>query len=161
MGTEIERKFLVDGPMSFDGAGRVMRQGYIALDPTNGTEVRLRREQGRNTLGIKRGGGIVRHETEIDIDDATADGLWALTEGKRLEKSRYLRIENGVKVEVDVYFGPLSGLVVAEVEFETEAEALAFEPFDWMGDEISGNARYRNNVIARLGRVPEAGEFED
>ena len=159
MGTEIERKFLVDGPMSFDGPGRVMRQGYIALDPTDGTEVRLRREEGRNTLGIKRGGGLVRHETEIDIDDAMADGLWALTEGKRLEKSRYLRLERGVKVEVDVYFGPLSGLVVAEVEFETEAEALAFARFDWMGEEIGGNARYRNNVLARLGRVPEEGEL--
>lgn len=158
MGTEIERKFLVDGPMSFDGAGRVMQQGYIALDPTDGTEIRLRREEGRNTLGIKRGGGLVRHETEIDIDDATADGLWQLTEGKRLEKSRYLKIERGVRVEVDVYYGALSGLVVAEVEFETEAEALAFEPFEWMGEEISGNARYRNNVIARLGRIPDADE---
>ena len=158
MGTEIERKFLVDGPLSFDGPGRVMLQGYIALDESNGTEVRLRREAGRNTLGIKRGGGMVRHETEIDIDDATADGLWALTEGKRLEKSRYLRLDNGVKVEGDVYAGALSGLVVAEGEFESEAAALAFEPPEWLGEEISGNARYRNNVLARLGRIAEEGE---
>ena len=158
MGTEIERKFLVDGPMRFEGAGRVMLQGYIALDPTDGTEVRLRREEGRNTLGIKRGGGLVRHETEIDIDDATAEGLWALTEGKRLEKTRYVRTEGDVKAEIDVYAGSLTGLVVAEVEFATEEEARGFKPFDWMGEEITGNARYRNNVIARLGRVAEIGE---
>lgn len=158
MGTEIERKFLISRSMSFDGPGRVMQQGYIALDPETGTEVRLRREAGLNTLAIKRGSGIVRHETEIDIDDEKADGLWVLTEGKRLEKSRYLRVEGGVRVEIDIYAGALSGLVVAEVEFETEAEALAFEPFAWMGEEISGNARYRNNVIARLGRVADEGE---
>ena len=143
--------------MSFEGPGRVMQQGYIALDP-DGTEVRLRREAGLNTLGIKRGSGLVRHETEIDIDDETADELWTLTEGKRLEKSRFLRLVDGVRVEVDVYAGSLSGLVVAEVEFETEAEARSFEPFDWMGEEISGNARYRNNVMARLGRVADEGE---
>jgi adenylate cyclase len=160
MGTEIERKFLVSGAMSFEGAGRVMLQGYIALDPSNGTEVRLRREAGLNTLGIKRGPGIERHETEIDIDDATADGLWALTEGKRLEKSRYLKIEGGVRVEVDVYAGALSGLVVAEVEFESIEAAEAFEPFAWLGEEISGNPRYRNNVLARLGRIADEGEVE-
>ena len=54
MGTEIERKFLVAEAMSFDGPGRVMVQGYLAIDP-DGTEVRLRREAGLNTLAIKRG----------------------------------------------------------------------------------------------------------
>lgn len=157
MGTEIERKFLVDGALSLAGPGRVMRQGYLALD-ADGTEVRLRREAGRNTLGIKRGSGLVRHETEIDIADAQADGLWELTAGRRVEKSRYVRDEGGVRIEIDVYGGALSGLVVAEVEFATEAEAMAFEPFDWLGEEITGNARYRNNVIARLGRVPAEGE---
>jgi len=157
MGTEIERKFLVAEAMSFDGPGRAMVQGYLAIDP-DGTEVRLRREAGLNTLAIKRGSGLVRHETEIDIDDAKAEGLWALTEGRRVEKSRYLRLDSGVRVEVDVYGGALFGLVVAEVEFESEEAAIAFEPFGWLGEEITGNARYRNNVMARLGRVADEGE---
>lgn len=161
MGTEIERKFLVSRVPPLEGLdGNPMRQGYIALDPADGTEVRLRREAGRDTLGIKRGGGIVRHETEIVVDSATAEGLWALTEGRRLEKTRYGLVERGVRVDVDVYTGVLEGLVVAEVEFESEAEARAFERFDWMGEEISGDARYRNNVLARLGRVAEQGETE-
>ena len=50
-------------------------------------------------------------------------------------------------------------VVMAEAPGLPEAEALAFEPFDWMGEEIGGNARYRNNVLARLGRVPEEGEL--
>ncbi len=153
MATEIERKFLVDGPLEFDGAGRVMEQGYIALDP-GGTEVRIRIEEGINTLAVKRGGGMVRTEIEIEVDDERARALWALTEGRRLTKSRYIRPYRNHRIEIDVYGGPLSGLVVAEVEFESEAEALAFEPPAWLGREITGDAKYRNNVLARLGAPP-------
>lgn len=154
MGTEIERKFLVDGPLSLDGPGRAMEQGYIAVDP-DGTEARIRRETGLCVLAIKRGGGLVRHETEIEVDEATAESLWRLTEGRRLSKSRHLIVEGGTKIEVDVYGGPLSGLVVAEVEFESEASARAFEPPDWFGREITGDATFRNNVLARLGGPPD------
>lgn len=153
MGTEIERKFLVDGPLELDGAGRVMEQGYIALDP-DGTEVRIRREAGLNTLAVKRGGGMVRTEIEIDVDEESAGMLWALTEGRRLSKSRYIRPVEGSRVEIDVYGGALSGLVVAEVEFETEAEALAFEPPSWLGREITGDARFRNQALSRMSSPP-------
>lgn len=153
MATEIERKFLVDGPLEFDGPGRVMQQGYLALDP-DGTEVRIRREAGLNTLAIKRGGGMVRTEIEIDVDDTKAESLWALTEGRRLSKCRYVRPHLNHRVEIDVYAGPLSGLVVAEVEFESEDVARAFEPPRWFGREITGDARFRNNALARLSEPP-------
>jgi len=71
-----------------------------------------------------------------------------------VSKSRHLIVEGGTKIEVDVYGGPLSGLVVAEVEFESEAAATAFEPPDWFGREITGDAKFRNNVLARLGELP-------
>lgn len=153
MGIEIERKFLVDGPIEFDGPGRVMEQGYIALDP-DGTEVRIRREAGLNTLAVKRGGGMVRTEIEIDVDEETAGMLWAMTEGRRLSKSRYIRPVGGGRIEIDVYGGPLSGLVVAEVEFESEAEARAFQPPSWLGREITGEARFRNQALSRLSSPP-------
>ncbi|USN99819.1 MAG: CYTH domain-containing protein [Phycisphaeraceae bacterium] len=153
MATEIERKFLVDGPLGFDGPGRVMLQGYIALD-ADGTEVRLRREAGLNTLAFKRGGGMVRTEIEIDIDDDKAEALWALTEGRRLSKSRYIRPYLNHRVEIDVYGGALSGLLVAEVEFESEEAAKAFEPPEWFGREVTGDAKFRNNALARLSEPP-------
>ncbi|HHN77184.1 MAG TPA: adenylate cyclase [Phycisphaerales bacterium] len=154
MATEIERKFLVEGPLELDGPGRVMEQGYIALDPEKGTEVRIRIEEGINTLAVKRGGGMVRTEIEIEVDDEKARALWALTEGRRLTKSRYIRPYRNHRVEIDVYGGALSGLIVADVEFSSEAEALAFEPPAWLGREITGDAAYRNNVLARLGSPP-------
>jgi CYTH domain-containing protein len=153
MGTEIERKFLVDGPLSFRGRGRVMEQGYLALD-ADGTEVRIRREDERSTLAVKRGAGMVRTEIEVEVDAGTASALWALTEGRRLSKSRFVLHAGGHAVEIDVYHGPLSGLVVAEVEFASEEAARAFEPPEWFGREITGDARFRNNALARLRAAP-------
>lgn len=153
MATEIERKFLVDGPLSFRGRGRVMQQGYIALDP-DGTEVRIRLEDERCTLAVKRGGGMTRTEIEIDVARETAEALWALTEGRRLSKNRFIMEHDGHAIEIDLYHGPLSGLVVAEVEFETEDRARAFAPPDWFGREITGDPVFRNNALARLTTPP-------
>jgi CYTH domain-containing protein len=153
MATEIERKFLVDGPLSFRGRGRVMQQGYIALDP-DGTEVRIRREEGRRTLAVKRGGGMIRTEIEIEVDPETAEALWALTEGRRLSKNRFVMEHEGHAIEIDLYHGPLSGLVVAEVEFESEQQARAFAPPGWFGREITGDPVFRNNALARLNAPP-------
>jgi hypothetical protein len=50
------------------------------------------------------------------------ESLWPLTQGRRLVKSRYFLKEKESMIEIDVYGGKNSGLVVAEVEFENERE---------------------------------------
>ncbi|NTV55280.1 MAG: hypothetical protein HGA16_02155 [Candidatus Moranbacteria bacterium] len=47
-------------------------------------------------------------------------------EGKRVGKTRYLYEIDGRTAEVDVFVGALSGLVLVDFEFETEAEKDAF-----------------------------------
>jgi CYTH domain-containing protein len=47
-------------------------------------------------------------------------------EGKRVGKIRYLYEIDGRTAEVDVFVGALSGLVLVDFEFETEAEKGAF-----------------------------------
>ncbi len=80
------------------------------------------------------------------------DALWALTEGKRLRKTRYdIPWHGGRTVELDVYAGRLEGLWVAEVEFDDEASARAFEPPEFFGREITGDPAYRNEKLAREG----------
>ena len=54
-------------------------------------------------------------------------------------------------MELDRYAGELEGLMVAEVEFESEDEADGFEPPDWLGDEVTGNERYSNQRLATDG----------
>jgi CYTH domain-containing protein len=58
----------------------------------------------------------------------------------------------GLRIEVDVYDGALTGLVLAEVEFATEQDSAAFEPPDWFGAEVTEDARYKNRALAVDGR---------
>jgi len=152
---EIERKFLV--PEAPDGVdahpSTAIEQGYLAIHD-DGTEVRIRRRDGGSTLTVKSGGGRTRAEEELELDDATFERLWPLTEGRRIEKVRHVIPTDapGVEIELDTYGGDLGGLVVAEVEFAGEAEADAFEPPAWFGPEVTDDKRFKNQRLAVDGR---------
>jgi CYTH domain-containing protein len=147
---EIERKFVLAQPPSGLDEHQHARieQGYLALDP-NGTEVRVRRRGDDRTLTIKSGSGLVRTEDESALEAPRFDALWALTDGRRVVKTRYLvELEGGRTAEVDVYEGDLDGLVTAEVEFESEPASEAFAPPEWLGTEVTGDKRYANRALA-------------
>lgn len=108
-------------------------------------------------LTVKSGGGRSRLEEEIEIDAERFARLWPLTEGRRLEKTRHLiPASAGLMIEVDVYSGALSGLMVAEVEFGSEDAAEAFEPLDWFASEVTDDARFKNQTLACEGAPADA-----
>jgi CYTH domain-containing protein len=148
VGTEIERKFLLDElPAALAFARRTaILQGYLALD--GDTEVRVRRTPAGATLTIKHGGGEVRVEEELALGERQADALWQLTEDRRLQKTRRIMHVDGLEVSVDEYFGELDGLIVAEVEFDDEDAARAFMPPAWFGREVTGEAAYANRTLS-------------
>jgi adenylate cyclase len=153
VGQEIERKFLVDAvPDDVDlGAGLPILQGYLTADDA-GVEVRVRRLGDRTFLTIKKGGGRMRVEEELEIDLARFERLWALTEGARLEKRRHrVPLSGNLIAEVDVYQGGLAPLRTVDVEFRDGDAAEAFDPPAWFGRELTEDARYRNRRLARLG----------
>jgi adenylate cyclase len=155
---EIERKFLVSAVPEWlaDCPATRIDQGYLAVGERS--EVRLRRAGDELTLTAKRGHGEVREEAEISLDGERFDELWPLTADQRLTKTRHLvPLEDGLRAEVDVYARPLQGLVTAEVEFESEARARSFQPPDWLGEELTGDARYSNQSLASRGRPPHDG----
>jgi CYTH domain-containing protein len=150
-GVEIERKFLVARRPDPLPEGQAIEQGYLAVAP-DGTEVRIRRRAGRSTLTVKSGPAHVRVEEEIEIDDRRFEALWALTEGRRIAKVRHLvPLGDDLTAEVDVYADALAGLLVAEVEFASERASRDFAPPDWLGTEVTGDARYANQSLALQG----------
>ena len=152
---EIERKYVLPAapPDLAQHPAERIEQGYLAI-AADGVEVRVRR-RGENTfLTVKSGPGHVRVEEEIAIDERRFAALWPLTEGRRLSKSRHLVPVGGLVAEVDVYEGPLAGLVTAEVEFASLRESGEFVPPDWFGAEVTGDERYANQSLARAGRPP-------
>lgn len=148
-GREIERKFLVRKfPADLTSfRSSQISQGYlVSLD--DGLQVRLRKSGERYWLTFKRGTGSVREEREVELTAAQFDALWPATEGKRLVKTRYEIPFGDRVVEIDVYHERHEGLVVAEVEFDDKTTAKNFQPPDWLGDDVTGDPRYSNQLLA-------------
>jgi adenylate cyclase len=152
-GVEIERKFLVEhSPEHLEVyTSDHIEQGYLALDRRRcrGENSPVRR---RAYLTIKSGGEQARLEEEIEVDDRRFRALWPLTEGRRIQKTRYLiPAAGGLRIELDVYHEDLAGLVTAEVEFESPEAAAAFSPPAWLGREVTDDPRYKNKRLATHG----------
>jgi len=148
MGIEIERKFLVkgDGWKAAAGEGFACRQGYLSTDPDKTVRVRIIAEQA--FLTIKGApSGITRSEFEYEIPEADAAVLLALCGGAVVEKKRYFIEQDGMTWELDVFSGANEGLVMAEIELESEDQP--FDLPDWVGEEVSGDIRYYNACLAR------------
>jgi CYTH domain-containing protein len=149
-GKEVERKFVLaaapDGLR--EHPKKALAQGYLAIDPA-GSEVRVRRKDDETLMTVKIGTGLVRGEEEFEIDGDRFERLWAMTDGRRVSKTRYfVPLENGLTAEIDLYDGALEGLVTAEVEFPSEAAARAFAPPAWLGEEVTGDTAYANQSLA-------------
>jgi len=153
MGIEIERRFLVRGD---DWRHAVMgerrlRQGYLARE--DGVAVRLRVAGGAARLTIKGRGGMTRPEYEYDLPLAEAEEmLTTLCTGRSIAKTRHLVPHEGLTWEVDVFEGPLAGLVIAEIELPSPDHPVGLPP--WAGQEITGDARYSNAVLASAKAPP-------
>lgn len=152
---EIERKFLLDRrPGWLDEHPSVaIRQGYLAIVEGE-SEVRVREKEDQPVLTVKRGAGEVRREEEIDLDPDQFRALWPLTEGRRVAKHRHTVPHDDLTIEVDVFEGPLAGILLAEVEFDSEEASAAFDPPGWLGTEVTGDGRYANESLATRG-APE------
>jgi adenylate cyclase len=148
MGREIERKFLVNGnAWKALGQGSAMRQGYLSTDPERVVRVRIEGETA--ALTIKgRSAGVVRGEWEYAIPKFDAEELLAqLCQRPLIEKNRYRIMYQGMLWEVDEFFGDNAGLVVAEIELIAEDQPFA-KP-DWVGEEVTHDARYFNSNLLK------------
>jgi len=145
---EIERKFLLDRlPSSIDDhESTQIAQGYLAV--AEGVEVRIRSRGDEQLLTVKGGQGEVRREVTVELTAEQFDALWPLTKGRRLTKRRWVIPQDDLEIEIDAFSGTLDGLLVAEVEFESEQASRAFEPPDWFGHEVTEDPTYRNAALA-------------
>ena len=151
MPREIERKFLVadDGWRGEADRGRRFRQAYLA--ETERAAIRVRIEDGMcAVLTIKSAEpGLSRAEFEYSVPVDDAEALTELRQGNVLDKTRYRTPYGGRVWEVDVYAGENEGLIVAEVEIDSESDRIDLPA--WLGDEVTDSSRY---YAAKLARHP-------
>ena len=149
MGKEIERKYLINDDSWRQGAsGTTYRQGYLSTVKERTVRVRTIDDKGFLTIkGITIGATRREYEYEIPTADAN-EMLDELCEKPIIEKTRFKIPHAGLTWEIDEFSGVNQGLIVAEVELESEDQNIDFPP--WVGVEVSGDPRYFNsNLIAK------------
>lgn len=147
--TEIERKFLVKNKgfvkQAYDSS--LIKQGFLNTNPERTVRVRVKDDQGWITIkGLSNEAGTTRNEWEYLIDVAEANQLLAICEPGIIEKTRYLISVQSHLFEVDVFDGDNKGLIVAEVELQSEDES--FVAPNWLGKEVTGDKKYYNSNLS-------------
>jgi CYTH domain-containing protein len=147
MGKEIERKYLIDlekWEKVEKPVGELYRQGYLLTDPDKTIRVRLAGANG--FLTIKgRSAGATRSEYEYEIPFSDATELLDSFSISALSKIRYKIPFNNKVWEVDEFLGDNAGLIIAEIELESEEEQ--FERPEWVDKEVTGEERYYNSNL--------------
>lgn len=148
---EIERKFLVTSKAFKAEAFQnyTIKQGFLNSDPERVVRVRLKKESGTLTVkGISSANGLSRFEWEKEITVEDAKALLLCCEKGVIEKTRY-EIEVGNHTfEVDEFYGDNAGLIIAEIELNTETESF-IKPH-WLGKEVTGDVRYYNSNLSKI-----------
>lgn len=153
---EIERKFLVkklpDNYLTFPC--HHIEQAYLCIDPV----VRIRKQDETYYLTYKGKGLLSREEYNLPLNQQAYHHLRTKAEGRILTKKRYLipmESPGEPVIELDVFEGDYKGLVLAEIEFPSEQEAMAFTAPNWMGEDVTFSGAYQNSQLAWGQEEPE------
>ena len=147
MAIEIERKFLIkEKPFSIAKRSLKINQGYIINEKSK--VIRVREKGDDYFLTIKGNNiGISRLEYDFPISKEDAKELiFHFCKTTLIEKTRHYIKYKGHTWEVDEFHGKNNGLIVAEIELESEDEK--FEIPDWVGEEVTQDDRYYNMNLA-------------
>jgi adenylate cyclase len=149
MGIEIERKFLLKNDSWRDHYTKKMelRQGYLST--SNDCTVRVRVSDIEGWVTIKgRTRNISCSEFEYLIPKADAESmLLEFAADNIVEKIRYFIDYHGSEWVVDEFFGRNRGLVLAEIELKSE-DVICEIP-SWIGEDVSGDYRYKNSNLSQ------------
>ena len=148
MSKEIERKFLVKKNLfKIIGESQYIAQGYLSSTPDRTVRVRIKNHKGYLTVKGKNK-GISRSEFEYEIPEIDAKELLKLCEQSIIIKRRHIVKFKNSLWEVDIFEGDNEGLIVAEIELQSEEEN--FDKPEWIGEEVSFDTRYYNSNLSKF-----------
>ena len=145
---EIERKFLIKELPSDLGtyACRHIEQGYLCTNPV----VRIRRDNDKYELTYKGKGARVREEYNLPLNKESYEHLKGKIDGRLIAKKRYMIPFEKHTIELDIFEGDLSPLILAEVEFDSEEDANAFVAPDWFTEDVTFSKLYHNSYLSQM-----------
>ena len=126
---------------------KTIEQGYLSITPV----VRVRKQNDEYILTYKSGGLMIRKEVELPLDKDSYKHLLKKTDGCIISKKRYVIPDGtGQNIELDIFTKSLEGLIIAEVEFTSESEALSYNPPSWFDVEVTDNPAFQNSTLSSL-----------
>lgn len=143
---EIERKFTIkELPDLSNYSFHIMEQGYLNTDPV----VRVRKEDDNYYLTYKGKGLLAREEYNLPLNEEAYCHLVEKSDGIIIRKKRYLIPYEKYTIELDIFKEPYENLIIAEVEFESEEEAVRFQPPAWFEEDVTLDRRYHNSNLSK------------
>ena len=160
---EIERKFLLKQiPENLNNYSfHLIEQAYLCTDPV----VRIRRQDDEYYMTYKGSGMMSREEYNLPLHKEAYEHLLPKADGNVISKKRYLiplsREEinaeclsllgdTDIFIELDEFAPPFAPLLLAEIEFPSEAAALAFQMPDWFAEDVTEDVRYHNSYMSKM-----------
>jgi len=149
MAQEIEKKFLVSGDFKslITKSTRII-QRYLSSIPERTVRVRIKGDKGYITIkGVGSDNGASRYEWEKEIPVSEVEELLKICEPGVIDKTRYLVPAGKHTFEIDEFYGDNEGLIVAEIELNSEDES--FEKPAFLGQEVTGDIKYYNSMLMK------------
>lgn len=148
---EIERKFLIkEAPLNLENYSHFeIEQGYLCTSPV----LRIRQNGDSYIFTYKSDGLMSREELEVPLTKESYEHLLPKCDGSLINKTRYQIPEKNFSkkellIELDVFHGKLEGLILAEVEFDSEEEAYSYTAPAWFTIEVTSNFTFHNSHIS-------------
>ena len=147
MPIEIEHKYLVNKNLwkqvASDRSTQI-RQGYLLTDPNKTVRIRTSDKKGFITIkGKTFGASRPEFEYEIPLDEANQ--LINDFCSNVIEKTRHYIRHESKTWEVDVFEGLNLGLIVAEIELESEIET--YNKPKWVAQNVTNDNNYANSNL--------------
>lgn len=161
---EIERKFLLSNLDCLKGKHVKtfkINQGYLFNKEGTQLRIRLTKDDKDNELGYvtvkskSSRGELVRNEYEMEVSADIAKTLLKDCPNFGIRKVRYIIKETinnkSYRVEIDKFKGINSGLLLAEIEFDSEKEAHKFKPTNlpYLEKEVTDDPKYKNDYLSK------------
>lgn len=154
---EIERKFLVEDISKInleDYDKKHIIQHYLYSDKFTVIRKREIEENNKKMFYYTIKHRINKYSAEENETEITKEQYEEININKGanvIDKERYIiPIENGLKIELDVFKGIFKGIIFAEIEFPSEEQAINFKIPDWFGKELTG--KISNNIMTKLSK---------
>lgn len=170
MPLEIERKFLIKMPLTFQSMKLLWKhttkvdhiaQYYLRSDKGITRRLRVLREFGSNEYKyihtIKK--NIASGINEEDENEIPLNRFQELATSATLDmskatifKTRYTFEYQNQVFELDIFEDKLEGLVLLEIELDSMDEKIKLPPFLTIAKEVTDDDRYRNSRMAKFAK---------